>query len=172
MTAVAGAIVESADITALAAATTGKPLVRLIQQAAQSLPNGGSGTALTFGSGSEDIDTHNMHDPASNTSRITPTVAGYYRITATVWYSTAVMSDQQYQIFIGKNGSIVPPGARARHNGTTTTQRSIACTSMLSANGSTDYFEAITVQNTGGSLNTQVGGGINSVMEVEFLRPL
>lgn len=173
MSAVAGGLVQSADITAVTALTTARPLVRLIQQSAQSLTTA-TNTALTFGSGSEDIDTHNFHDPSTNTSRVTPTAAyaGYYRVTGTVWFATAVMNDQQYQLFVGKNGAIIPPGSRARHNSTTTTQRSISTSSMVSANGTTDYFEIITVQNTGVSLNTQIGGGINSVMEVEFLRPL
>lgn len=171
MSAVAGGIVQSADVTALAALTTGRPLVRLIQQVAQSIPNNAN-TALTFGSGSEDIDTHNYHDPSTNTSRITPLLAGYYEVTCTFWLASSTPSGVNLQVFAGKNGAIQPSGFRLNYTAATATARAVSCTSKLSANGSTDYFEAIGLQATGGAVNSQIGGGINSVLEVEFLRPL
>ncbi len=171
MVAVAGGITQATDITALAALTTGRPLVRLVQQAAQSMPANAT-AALTFGSGSEDIDTHNIHDPASNTSRITPTVAGYYRLSATLWLSTSTISNVNFQIFIAKNSVITPPGYRQSWTAGGNAIRSVAVTAMATCNGSGDYFEAFGLQGTAGAINTQVGGGVNSVFEAEFLRPL
>lgn len=170
MVAVAGGIVQSVDITAVTALTTARPLVRLIQQASQSFAASTS-AALTFGSGSEDIDTHNFHDPSSNTSRITPTVAGYYRVSATLWLTTSTINNVNFQVFVAKNGSIIPPGYRLNFTGGSAV-RSVSCSSIVSANGTTDYFEAIGQQATAGAISTQVGGGVNSVMEAEFLRPL
>lgn len=169
MTAVAGGIVASADVTALAALTTAKPLVRLIQQAAQSIANTPATVALTFGSGSEDIDTHAFHDVSTNTSRVTPTIAGYYRCTAT--YAVAANTATQLLVVLGKNGALVQP--LVRHTpAATSAAKSVTTTAILSANGSTDYFEMLVQQNSGGALNTQVGGSVNSVFEVEFLRSL
>lgn len=168
MTAVAGGVVNSADVTALAALTTAKPLVRLVQQAAQSIPNSTT-TSLTFGSGSEDIDTHAFHDVSTNTSRVTPTIAGYYRCTAT--YAAATNTATQLLVVLAKNGALVQP--LVRHTpAATSAAKSVTTTAIMSANGTTDYFEMQVQQNSGGALNTQVGGSVNSVFEVEFLRPL
>ncbi len=165
--------VRALDITQFEQQTTDRPIVRLLQGAAQSVATA-TNTALTFGSGSEDIDTHGFHDTTTNNSRVTPTSSfpGYYQITATVWWSSATFNDQTYQIFIAKNGTTVPPGQRTRSQSGSATQHSIMTTSIQTANGTGDYFEAIVQQQTGGNLNTQVGGGVNSVLEVVYLRPL
>jgi hypothetical protein len=171
MVAVAGGVVFAADTTTIAALTTGKPLVRLVQQSAQSLANS-TDAAILFGSGSEDIDTHNFHDVSTNTNRITPTVAGYYRLTGTVYFaaSTAVTN---YWANISKNGTIQAPRSRMVLPATASASlaRSLTVSLMLPANGTTDYFELIGQQTSGAALNTATGGGTASVLECEFLRP-
>ena len=147
------------------------PLIRLVQQAADTFVTGVA-KAVTFGAGSEDIDTHGFHDTAVNNTRITPTKAGYYDFRGTIFFASAAHNDQQIQAFIYKNGVIVAPGNRVRWNATTATQKSIEAYAMIPMNGTTDYVELQGTQNTGGNLLTQVGGGLNSVLEGKYLRPL
>lgn len=173
MVAVAGGIIQAADLTTLAAQTTGRPLVRLIQQSAQSIASSTS-VALTFGSGSEDIDTHNFHDPATNTTRVTPTStwAGYYRCTVTFHLSAAGTTTQMYAC-VSKNGTQQQPLVRHKLAAVSATH-AIVVVAILALNGTGDYVEAIGNQTDSGAAarNTQASGGVNSTFEVEFLRPL
>ncbi len=168
MTAVAGGITQAADITGLAALTTGRPLVRLIQQATQNLTNAAN-TVITFGAGSEDIDTHGFHDTSTNPSRVTPTVAGYYRCFATLSMA-ASGAITLLSVVVAKNGTPQQPLVRTRPN-TTVTAMSVQASAIIQLNGSGDYVEMIGNQTSGGTVATQASGGINSVLEVEFLRP-
>jgi hypothetical protein len=145
------------------------PQVRLVQQAAQSLANS-TDTALTFGTASEEWDTHGFHSESVNTSRITPTVAGYYRLTGTVFVvaSTALTA---LTAVMAKNGTVQPPRHRPKPAATNITS-SVQVTVTLTANGSTDYFEFFAQQTSGGALNTNVGGSFASVFECEYRRPL
>lgn len=143
------------------------PRVRLVQQALQSIPNV-TATALTFGAGSEDIDTHNFHDTATNPSRITPTVAGDYQVTITVSFASNTAT-QLYAV-VGKNGTPVQPLER-QTPAATAAAKTVAAQATVSCNGTTDYLEGLGSQNSGGALNTQVGGGINSVLEAIYLGP-
>ncbi len=162
------------DILALAQASSGSPLVRLVQPAAQSIPSS-TDTAITFGAGSEDIDTHGFHDTSTNTSRITPTVAGYYRLTGTVWWAADTDIISIYA-GLGKSGNFQAPRQRVVMPATVTASasRSIFVTAVLSANGTTDYFELLSqqTQSAAASLSTAAAGSSSSVFECEFLRPL
>jgi hypothetical protein len=143
--------------------------VRLVQAVAQSLATNAN-TAITFGAGSEDIDTNDLHSTTVNTSRITIKVAGYYRVTATLWLSAATFSDIQIQNNVAKNGSVIPPTVRTRHTSATSTARNTMQVSVLQQAAVGDYFEMIGYQNTGGGLNTQTGGSTASVLEAELVR--
>lgn len=170
----AGDRIFASDLNTVIAATTAKPLVRLVQQSSQSLASD-TDTAITFGASSEDIDTNGFHDTSSNTSRITPTVAGYYRLSGTVWIAadTDVIS---FYASIGKNGTIV--GARTRlilpSTATASATRSAPVSVIQSANGSTDYFELFgrQLQAAAAALNSSTGAGFASVFECELIRPL
>ncbi len=162
------------DLLALAQASSGKPLVRLVQQAAQSIATG-TDVAITFGAGCEDIDTRGFHGTATSSSRITPTVAGYYRLTGTVWWAADTDIVSLYA-GLGKSGNFLAPRQRIVLPSTTTASasRSVFVTAILSANGSTDYFELLSQQTqaAAGSLSTAAAGSSSSVFECEFLRPL
>jgi hypothetical protein len=174
MTVFAGNRIFASDINAIINATTAKPMVRLVQQSAQSLSSD-TDTAITFGASSEDWDTHGFHDTSTNTSRITPTVAGYYRLTGAVWLAadTDVIS---YYSMIGKNGSVVGPRIRTSLPSTATasTTRSIQVVAVQTANGSSDYFELFgrQLQAAAAALNTNAAASAASVFECEYLRPL
>jgi hypothetical protein len=165
----AGDPVESADITTITDYTTGKPLVRMIQATAQTGLLTGVDTILTFTT--EDIDTHGFHDPVTNNTRITPSVAGYYRIDVKPVYafSTTITS---MNTFFRKNGSVVERSGNMKPASTNVNQANTPLTAISSANGSTDYFEGGT--NFTGSANQATNGvvGSQSTIQVEFIRPL
>jgi hypothetical protein len=142
------------------------PITRLVQQAVQSAANA-TNAAITFGAGSEEIDTHGFHDTAVNPTRITPTKAGRYRAAGTV-NMAATGAVTILAAFIGKNGASVQPFVRMKPNATASTPASSA-TAIVEMNGTTDYVELFVNQTSGGALNTQASGGVNSVLELEYL---
>jgi hypothetical protein len=166
MTAIAGGIVQAADITSLAALTTAKPLVRLTASGTQSLADN-TATAIAFTV--EDFDTHGFHDTATNNSRITPSVAGYYRATGGAAFeaqATPVVS----QAYIRKNGSSGMATAGRTAPGT---QAFTLITSVIvSLNGSTDYVELVMQQDSAGADNTNQSSFLTCSLELEFLRSL
>lgn len=146
------------------------PLVRLVQQAAQSLTSGVA-AAITFGAGSEEIDTHNFHDTVTNNTRITPTKAGYYRLTGQV---NIVAGTALVQILglLRKNGANVDPLMPWRPDAASNAATCAIVTAMVSMNGTTDYVELICQQNSGGAINTNAAAGQRSVFELEYRSPL
>jgi hypothetical protein len=165
----------ASDINTLIALTLNRPLVRLQQQAAQSIPST-TDTAITFGAGSEDIDTHGFHDTSTNTSRVTPTVAGYYQVSGNVWWgNTGTL--KSYHAAIARNGSVVARNRVLLPNATVVTDsttRSHSAFAILSANGTSDYFELVGQQQlqSAASLSTSASGSFSSTLEVIYLRPL
>ncbi|MGX6605671.1 hypothetical protein ACWKSP_26585 [Micromonosporaceae bacterium Da 78-11] len=145
-----------------------------MQQSAQSIASD-TDVALTFGAASEEIDTHAFHDVTVNNSRIIPTVAGYYRLSGTVFWAADTDVISTYSS-IGKNGSIIAPRVRAVWPSTATASatRSSPVTAIQSANGTTDYFELFgrQLQAAAAALSTGVSGSFSSVFECEFLRGL
>jgi hypothetical protein len=166
----------TSDINTLITLTLNRPLVRLQQQSTQSIPSL-TDTAITFGVGSEDIDTHGFHDTSSNTSRIIPNVAGYYQLTGNVWWGNDA-DLKSYHAAIAKNGSVVARNRVLLSNNasfvTDATSRSHSAFAILSANGTTDYFELMGQQQqiAAASLSTNAGGSFSSVLECIYLRPL
>lgn len=167
----AGEKVIADDLDAVEDYTIRGPIVRLIQQAAQSFTDS-TEAAVTFGVGSEDIDTHGFHDTASNTSRITPTVAGYYSLSG-VYITVARTDYNTIGAGIGKNGTVAGPRARIGPNAVSAS-RTATVNTILSANGTTDYFELFGVQDNvaNAAVLTAVGGSFASAIECVFLRPL
>jgi hypothetical protein len=142
-----------------------KPIGKLIQQAAQAFTNG-TVLALTFGSGSEDTDTHNFHDTTTNNTRVTPTISGYYRFTAYVNFSTATYT--QIVVAVAKNGTRIDPQQVVRPD-PASAGSSAQISTIAFANGSTDYFEAMASQFSGGTQNSGTSVGFRSTFEWEYL---
>lgn len=161
-----GAKTYADDINDVIDATTDKPLVRMVQTVAQSIPDN-TQTALTFTT--EEIDTHGFHDTGSNTSRITPTVAGYYRFTGT-YMSGVPTTLVSIDCSLRKNGgTAAAPGNRGQAGAIAQSQSS---TAIFTCNGTTDYVEVVALQDSSGAVNTNVSSRFSSVFECEFLRPL
>ena len=111
---------------------------------AQSLSNAAN-TKVQFPT--EEFDTNSNYDNATN-YRFTPTVAGYYQITAFVATANA---NNSFQISIWKNGSGFKNGAQAG-GGSYIFGSSV--TALIYFNGSTDYVEVYAYQNSGSAQNT------------------
>ncbi len=95
----------------------------------------------------EEFDTASCYDHTTN-YRFTPNVAGYYQINALV--NTGSSANGAVWILLYKNGSVFK-------NGTYTANDNVAPTINLStlvyANGTTDYFEVYVWQNSGSAMN-------------------
>jgi hypothetical protein len=86
----------------------------------------------------EEFDTNNNYDPTTN-YRFTPTVAGYYQVSARTDNGPST-GGSQCAVFIYKNGSVFKAGVQF---GLTAAQfvegASVSC--LVFCNGSTDYIE-------------------------------
>jgi len=122
-----------------------------------------SGTVYSVGAASylytEIIDPLAWHSTATNTDRITPTVAGVYRVTATSQTAANVTGNRRIQI--SKNGSAYAEVTAA----SSATNSSNGTSAVMSLNGSSDYVSVQTDQSSGTSLT------VSAQVAVEFLRP-
>jgi hypothetical protein len=162
----AGQIIEDADFTTIDQAGAGKPIGRLVQAGAQNILTGSGLTGIIFSA--EEIDTHNFHSTAVNNTRVTPTVAGYYRVDGTVFYAANTVANEAV---IRKNGSsAIPPAAR----GVPVTGSSVSWSTsvLIEIDGAGDYFELCTRHGSGGTLATVVSSQFASVLEWEYVRGL
>lgn len=177
----AGQIAEEADFDELAQSSTLRPAWRLVQATAQTLAHS-TDTAITFGTGSTVIDTHNFHDEGTNPSRVTPNVAGLYVVRGVV-YHAATTNIIRLESGIALNGAVQAPRMRQVHmrdsaGGVNDLASDSAARTgpsvhlMVQMNGTTDYLELIGAhtRQTAGSLDTVVGGSFSSVFEGYLLR--
>ena len=167
----AGDPITSSDAWTVADYTTNKAMVRLVTNATQSLASGAD-VAINFAT--EDWDTIGAHDNTTNPSRITPNVAGYYKITGSLAMSSSALYNT-IDVWIRKNGTtMIQPFVRtveAQIAGIRVKQ--VSCTVTL--NGGTDYIELMgrqTQTSGGAAVNTQASIGVFSVLEANFERPL
>lgn len=163
-----GQIVYEDDINALRAASDQKPICRAVANAVQSIPHN-TNTALLFGG--EDIDTHGFHSVSVNTGRITPTVAGIYRFTAT-GFIAGFTDYSQMNVWVRLNGVTNLAPASRRGNMANAQAHSMHTSVVWSMNGTSDYVEAVMLHaNTAvAARNTNQSATFTSVFEAEFLR--
>jgi hypothetical protein len=162
------------DVDAIEARVTtleAPPLGRIVATGTQSLADN-TQTAIAF-SDTDDIDTHNFHNPASNNTRVTPTVAGYYRFYGSFW-AASMTSPTSIDVNFRKNGSTnLAPGPRRAGGGAASwISSSIECSCLVSMNGTTDYIELVGRQDSSGAVNTAQSLQFSSVIEWEYKRPL
>jgi cytoskeletal protein RodZ len=142
------------------------PGVRLVQQAAQSIASAVN-TALTWGAGSEERDTHNLHDTTTNPSRVTVAKTGRYQVFLTA-NMAAVTTISVIAATIAKNGVVQQPLPRTKPNTATSTTLSAFAEAELDMTAG-DYVEGMVSQTSGGAVNTQASGGVNSTFEVRYV---
>jgi hypothetical protein len=127
-----------------------------------------SGTTYTAGlagfSYLKNLDALNWHNPSVNPDRITPNIAGYYRITVTYQQATvASAGTRQMQVF--KNLGRVP-GAFLSINDASSNFMNMNGSFIVSMNGSTDYFQIPGIIQVSGVTVTAV-----ITVNIEYLRP-
>jgi len=84
----------------------------------------------------------------TSTYKFTPQVAGYYFLYSNVRYQSSTTDFDRINLVITKNGSAM---LAARNNNK---DYSTVCVSgIVQANGSSDYFQMTSYQNSGGSIN-------------------
>lgn len=98
-------------------------------------------TFLSFGAGTEVVDTDGFHSTTVNPTRITPTVAGYYQFNLeTSWIGGAEGVNMALgAIELYKNGSMY---SRSSSNNQGIDNWYMNGSTIAYANGTTDYFEA------------------------------
>jgi len=112
---------------------------------------------------SEKVDPLAWHSSASNTTRFTPTVEGLYEFSVAVQYESNVTGTIR-RIIAYKNGSATPEFSSTGTAPASTYGTSLNFGAYL--NGSTDYFEFETIQNSGVNLSVDM----NVLMK--FVRPV
>lgn len=168
------------DMAAMAASVEGIiaiPLCKLILPSNFGVANNSNGVTIPFGAGSEARKTHaSMHSTTVNNTRVIPPVAGDYVIVGNVSFAPNTTGFRTCSI--GKNGVRQAPESGIYNSGAMLAGANVtlpATIAHLSANGTTDYFELFTYQNSGGTLNV-VGDGTttntgNTMLTVYLLRP-
>jgi hypothetical protein len=107
-----------------------------------------AGSTVKIGFQTEEFDTNNNFD--TTLSRFTPTVAGYYQINALITLS--LTSTAVFTPFIYKNGSEFKFGGTATASSINFPRANIS--TLVYANGTTDYFEIFSGHSVGTSINT------------------
>jgi hypothetical protein len=127
-----------------------------------------SGTAYTIGASgaayTELLDRSSWHDASTNPTRITPNIAGYYRVTSGASWATNTTGVRQVTVL--KNGTAYNLGTFGNIIGAASNSMQTSTTGIIAMNGSTDYLEQQVAQTSGGSLT------YSTQFNVEFVRPL
>lgn len=122
-----------------------------------------TGTDYTIGASgftyTEYIDPYGWHSAVTNTDRITPTVAGLYRVTNVATYGANASNYRRAVINV--SGSLVTGAATLA-----VYAPAVTATAVVSLNGSSDYVTCATYQDSTATLT------VTSRVTVEFLRPL
>lgn len=122
---------------------------RVYNDAAISVADGGSGTALTFNT--ERTDSEGMHSTSSDSGRITAAVKGMYIIGGSVAFASNATGNRHLAIMLNGTTLIAvqgqTPEASARTNVSVVTMYPLEAT---------HYVELVAYQNSGGALNVDV----------------
>lgn len=100
----------------------------------------------------EDFDTANCYVGTGGDSKFTPNVAGYYYITA-YCYIAAPIGVSTVQVSVYKNGSAYLSQA---HSNAGVSYDNSGVSGLVYCNGTTDYLEVYTFQNSGVTVATAI----------------
>ena len=143
------------------------PVFRAIRSDYQYLPNN-TDTVISFDNDSSgsSFDTNNFYN--TSTYRFTPTIAGYYQLTAQLEFSLN-SGNNLFGLMIFKNGSEY---LRIRRwNDGSNSNVNINITGIVPFNGSSDYAQVYGWQNSGGNITVFQGSG-RTFFEGHYIRPL
>lgn len=104
---------------------------------------------LVYGAGSEILDDLGWHDTSVNTSRITPTYAGRYMVTANATFASNATGTRRTMVF--KNAGVTHVWAST--GAVSGSSSNINVTGIIEMNGTTDYVQQCLYQDSGGALN-------------------
>lgn len=106
----------------------------------------------------EVFDDLGWHSTVSNTSRVTPTIAGRYKVTLLPVYAfNTAMTGTQPKVY--KNGSLYRAGGSVKpSSGSNTATYGGEMTCYVDMNGTTDYVEGYTYQTSTGSVSQTLNG--------------
>jgi hypothetical protein len=143
------------------------PMSRLlfVASATRSLVSGTSYTAGATGfTYTKQLDPLGWQNPSGNPERITPQIAGFYRMTA-AYDSPTVNSVGVRQIQVQKNNAYVT-GGFISNGGATSNYLNLNGSFVVSMNGSTDHLRLSNIlQNSGSNITAEV------TVAIEYLRP-
>jgi hypothetical protein len=141
-----GNLVTVPSVTGTAMVSGNMPAVSAYANSGTTIANA-SFTKVLFDT--ENFDTNNNFA----SSRFTPTVAGYYQISAGVSQAGTLIANNNV-LGIHKNGTWSVVGSTA---GASSNSGYWSVSGLLYMNGSTDYVEIYLYQNSGGTITTNTG---------------
>jgi len=107
-----------------------------------------SGASVKVNLAAKDFDTASCFN--TSTSQFTPNVAGYYLLTASMYFPSAASGKNGELFFLKNAATSITNGLMSTYNG----QGMILCASTICyLNGSTDYVECYLYQDSGSTLN-------------------
>lgn len=127
------------------------PLLIVSQASAQSLANSGF-TALTWPS--PGTDTYSGWS-SGHPTRYTPTVSGVYLVTGSIGFAANATGGRVAQLCQNGVGNVINQVAGASAGSVFNSV--VQVTSMITCNGTGDYFELYSDQLSGGALNSVAG---------------
>lgn len=142
---------------------TNRPRARLRQTSAQSLSNG-VWTGVNFDT--EDLDNDGGHSTSSNTSRYVAVTAGWYLVGGIG--AITFNGSGQRGTRLAVNGT-VQPGTQTQNNTGSAGGTDMAVGTQLIFLNAADYVELQVMQNSGGSINTQVTSPEQSTLNVVWI---
>jgi hypothetical protein len=140
------------------------PAFSAYQSAAQTISNN---TQTKVQCNTEEFDTNSCYDNATN-YRFTPTVAGYYQVSGEVCYLINAATSTLCDVSLWKNGSRFKQGTTFNNNTGGVERPTVSA--LIYCNGSTDYVEFYTFQNSGGSTNLNSSSGIDNYFQAVMVR--
>lgn len=135
--------------------------VQLVQQVAQTGWTSSTPTAITFGAGSEVVDTGGFHDTSTNPSRITIGLKLGWWLVSGLYCPPSNNATTTVRAMIYKNGTAVPGGFGGQSLSATTALVGVPTPGVLvEATSATDYVELYGFQTAAsGTLGTVINSG-------------
>lgn len=130
-----------------------RPIFQGRQTSAQSIPDN-TVTAVTFNA--EDVDSAGGHSTSTNTSRYTAVYPGWYRASPAASFAANATGARALEV--SRNGTLINGSGVIVPAMTGGISHRMAGRTIMSFLNVGDYLETSVFQNSGGALNTAVGG--------------
>lgn len=121
-------------------------------------------TSIPF-PGAEVLDDLNWHNPASNPSRIVPTLPGRYLVNLNAMFAANATGDRR--CYVEKNGAQGHIFARSQNQGANS--MSLSATGLVICNGTTDFIEGAAFQASGAALDMLGAGDATFSTSIEVI---